>query len=298
MSQDPRAVVDRMLREMPLDLAGDLDEQRPLLEEIMCAQPLPDDATVEPASVGGVPGLEIQIAGVSSPSVILFLHGGAYTMGSAVAGAGLACELARRGSARAVSLEYRLAPEHPFPAALEDALAAYRGLLDAGTPASRIAVAGESAGGGLATALLVAANAQDLPQPSSAVVFSPWVDLTLSGATLRSRQALDPSLTVAGLRRRARDYVADATPSHGLISPVFADLHGIAPLLIQVGSHEILLSDALALAARAAEHDVAVQLEVTPGVPHVFQAFAGILEEGELALARAGHFLRSHLGLA
>ncbi|HET9094672.1 MAG TPA: alpha/beta hydrolase fold domain-containing protein [Solirubrobacteraceae bacterium] len=285
------------MRETPLDLAADLHEQRLLLEQIMTAHPLAVDVTVERISVGGVPAAEIEIASLCTSSVILYLHGGAYTMGSAASAAGLASELARRASACAVSVEYRLAPEHPYPAALDDAVAAYRGLLDAGAPPSQIAVAGESAGGGLAVALLAALNDHGLPQPSSAVVFSPWADLTLSGATMISKASLDPSLTVDGLRRRATDYVGGASASDGLVSPVFADLHGLPPLLIQVGSHEILLSDAIALAAHAAEHDVAVALEVTPEVPHVFQSFAEMLEEGDTALGRAGDFLRSHLQL-
>jgi acetyl esterase/lipase len=154
-------------------------------------------------------------------------------------------------------------------------------------PASDVVVAGESAGGGLAIALLATLADRGLPQPSCAVVFSPWVDLTLSGSSVLTRAAVDPTLTAAGLRRRAADYVGDANPADGLISPVFADVHGLAPLLIQAGSNEILLDDSVRVAARAAENDVAVTLEVTPGVPHVFQAFA--------ALRRAGSFVRDHL---
>lgn len=295
MSKQQRAAVDRMMREVPLDFTGDLHEQRTLLEQIMTAHPLAADVVVEEGFVGGVAVAEIGITSLATDSVILYLHGGAYTMGSAAAAAGLASELARHAGARVLSVEYRLAPEFPYPAALEDALAAYRGLLDAGTGSARIAVAGESAGGGLAVALLAALNGRGLPQPSSAAVFSPWADLSLSGATLTSKADVDPSISVAGLRRRAADYVGDTNALDGLISPVFANLHGLPPLLIQAGSHEILLSDAIALASRAAEHDVPVQLEITPEVPHVFQAFAEILDEGDAALRRAGAFLADHL---
>jgi acetyl esterase/lipase len=219
-------------------------------------------------------------------------------MGSAAAAAGLASELARRARSRAVCVEYRLAPEHPHPAALEDALAAYRGVLDSGIPASDVVVAGESTGGGLAIALLATLADRGLPQPSCAVVFSPWADLTLSGSTVDEKAAVDPSLTAAGLRRRAADYVGDASLADGLVSPLFADLRGLAPLLIQAGSNEILLDDALRLGARAAENDVAVTLDVTPGVPHVFQAFAAMLDEADAALTRAGSFIRDHLRTA
>jgi acetyl esterase/lipase len=143
-------------------------------------------------------------------------------------------------------------------------------------------------------AALVAARDAGLSQPSAAALFSPWVDLTLSGASMEAKAAVDLTLTPDGLRRRVGDYAGAADPSTGALSPLFADLRGIAPLLIQAGSHEVLLDDATRLSATAAAADVAVQLEVTPGVPHVFQAFAGLLDEGEVAVARAGAFLRAH----
>jgi monoterpene epsilon-lactone hydrolase len=160
---------------------------------------------------------------------------------------------------------------------------------------SRIAIAGESAGAGLVAATLVALKQAGLPLPTSAVLMSPWVDLTLSGDSMTRKAAVDPALTPAGLRRRAGDYVGGGDPAGELVSPIFADLSGSPPLLLQAGSHEILLDDAVRLAARAAAADVAVSLEVTPGVPQVFQGFAAMLDEGDAALTNAGRFVRAHL---
>ena len=226
--------------------------------------------------------------------MILYFHGGAYAVGTAASSVGLASDLARRARARLVSVDYRLAPEHPYPAALEDALAAYRGLVASGLSPSAIAFAGESAGAGLVAATLVALKRAGVPLPSAAVMMSPWVDLTLSGDSMREKAALDPALTPDGLRRRVSDYVGAGDATDGLLSPIFADLTGLPPLLVQVGSHEILLDDATRLAARAAAADVAVTLQVTPRVPHVFQAFASMLDEAGVALTSAGDFLRAH----
>lgn len=251
MSRPQREALDELLRHGPLDLGGDLAEQRSLLDQLMTAHPLPGDVTTTPGTFSGIPVVEVEVAGVSADRTVLYFHGGAYALGSAAAAAGLASDIARGGGARAVSVDYRLAPEDPYPAALEDAVAAYRDLLEAGVPPARIAVAGESAGAGLAVAMLAAARAAGLPQPCCAVLLSPWVDLTLSGTSMRTKADTDPALTGQGLARRAADYIGGAYSTDGLISPVFADLSGLPPLLIQVGSHEILLDDAVRLAARA-----------------------------------------------
>ncbi len=295
MSQQQRAAVDHLLRNGPLDLGGDLAVQRPLFEEMLTAHPLPEDVTATPTEIGGTPVLRVETADTQDGAAVLYFHGGAYAVGSAASSAGLAVAVARHSGSPVITVEYRLAPEHPYPAALDDALAAYRGLLDSGVPAERVAVVGESAGGGLALALLVALKDTDLPQPAAAAVFSPWTDLTLSGASIEDKAAADPALTGAALRVRAADYAADTDLADPLLSPVFADLKGLPPLLVQAGSREILLDDATRLAARAATHDVAVTLQVTPDVPHVFQGFSDILEEGATALSAAGAFLRSHL---
>jgi len=286
--------LDAILRQSAFPADGDVGEQRRLLRELTSAQPLPAGVTVTAAALGGVPTAEITVDGIEPRHVVLYFHGGVYVLGDAFQAAGLASQIGRRSRARVISVDYRLAPEHPYPAAVDDALAAYEALLRDGTAPSDIAFAGESAGGGLTIATLVNGRDHGLPLPAAAVLMSPWVDLTLSGTSIIGKQEVDPILTGEGLRWRVGDYVADSNASDPRISPVFAGLHGLPPMLIQVGSHEILLSDAVRLAERAANDDVAVTLEVVPGVPHVFQAYAAVLDEGEAALNRAAAFLKSH----
>jgi monoterpene epsilon-lactone hydrolase len=295
VSQQQREALDQLLRDAPLDLGGEVAEQRVIFGEMMAAIPVPADVTTSSGSLGGIPVVNVEVAGADPGWVIFYLHGGAYAIGTAAASVGLASDLARRAGAQLVTVDYRLAPEHPHPAALDDVVAAYRGLLDGGVAASAIGIAGESAGAGLAAATLVALKHAGLPQPTGAVLMSPWVDLTLSGDSISAKAAVDPALTPEGLRRRADDYVADGDRTADLVSPIFADLTGLPPLLIQAGSHEILLDDATRLASHAAAAGVGVRLEVTPGVPHVFQGFAAMLDEGDAALTSAGEFLRAHL---
>ncbi|MET7682502.1 alpha/beta hydrolase [Streptomyces sp. NPDC005423] len=294
MSRQQRQALDELLRHGPLDLGGDVAEARAVFHGMMTSLPLPPDVTTGESELGGVPVVTVETPDTDPERVLLYLHGGAYAIGSAADAAGLAGDVSRRTGARAVCVDYRLAPEHPYPAALDDALAVYRALLDEGVPSSAVAFVGESAGGGLAVATLVAARDAGLPQPASTALFSPWTDLTVSGDSAVTKAAVDPALTPAGLRDRARDYLRDTDPTTPYASPVHADLTGLAPLLVQAGSHEILLDDAVRLAARAAAHDVRVELQVWPEVPHVFQAFAALLDEGDTALRDAAAFIRGH----
>jgi acetyl esterase/lipase len=294
MTRQQRQALDDLLRHGPFDIGGDVIEQRAIFHEMIASVPLPEDVKTTPGRLGGVPVVTVETPASDPSAVLLYFHGGAYALGSAADSVGLAADVARRAGARAISVDYRLAPENPYPAAVDDAVAAYRALLDDGTPSSRIGIVGESAGGGLVIATLVALKDAGLPQPSSAVVFSPWTDLTLSGDSLVGKADVDPALTAQGLRTRARDYLRETDPASPLASPIFADLTGLAPLFIQAGSHEILLDDAVRLAARAAEHDVPVDLQVWPQVPHVFQGFAALLDEADAALQAAAAFTRAH----
>jgi monoterpene epsilon-lactone hydrolase len=298
MTQQQREAVADILRASPFDPAGDLSEQRPLFEKMIAAAPVPPDVVTIPGQLGGVPVIRVGIPGTTDDGVILYFHGGFFAIGSAAASVGLASDLARQARMQVVTVDYRLAPEHPYPAAPQDALTAYRALLDGGQDVARVALAGESAGAGLAAVTLAAIGRAGLPQPASAVLMSPWADLAGTGDSLKTKADVDPIITADAIRIRARDYLGGADACDPAVSPVYGSLAGLPPLLIQAGSHEVLLDDAIRLAARAAYDDVAVTLDVVPGVPHVFQAYAAILDEGGAALTRAGAFLRQHTGTA
>ena len=295
MSKQQRDTIDQMLRHGALDLGGDVEEQRLLFSEMMSTVPLSEDVHTVPGTLSGIPAYIITVDGISPQGTILYFHGGAYAIGTAELSAGLASELARRSRTRAVSVEYALAPEHPYPAALNDAVAAYQALLAEGIPAGEIVIAGESSGGGLALATTLAIIHTQLPRPAAVYVASPWADLTTTGTSMTTKADADPTVTADGLRRRARDYAAGHDLWDGYLSPVFANLTGFPPLLIQVGGNEVLLDDATRLAAKAAADGVHVTLEVTPDVPHVFVGFAGMLNEADEALDRAGNFIRTNL---
>ena len=295
MSSDQRETIDAILRQSAFPVGSDVNEQRRLFREAASAQPLPADVTVTAAALGGVPTAEITIDGIESRHVVLYFHGGVYVISDAFLAAGLASEIGRRTRSKVISVDYRLAPEHPYPAAVDDALAAYEALLENGTEPSDIAFAGESAGGGLAIATLVNARDRGLPLPAAAFAMSPYADLTLSGATMETKRDVDPLLSRELLQPRVTDYVSGHDPALGLISPVFADLSDLPPLIIQAGSHEVLLDDAIRLAQQAAAADVEVTLEITPRVPHVFQGFSAMLDEAAVALDRAGQLLSGHL---
>jgi acetyl esterase/lipase len=295
VSIEQRETLDAILRQSAFPVGSDVKEQRRLLRELLSAQPLPAGVTVTAATLGGVPTAEITVDGVEPRHVVLYFHGGVYVMGDAFLAAGLAAQVGRRTQAKVISVDYRLAPEHPYPAAVDDALAAYEALLRNGTAPSDIAFAGESAGGGLAIATLVNARDHGLPLPAAALVMSPYADLTLTGTTMEAKGKADPLLSREALQARVPDYTSGQDAALGLISPVFADLSGLPPLIIQAGTHEVLLDDAVRLAQQAATADVEVTLEITPGVPHVFQAYYPILDEAGTALDRAGQFLSARL---
>ena len=254
--------------------------------------PVPDDVLVTEVNAGGVPAHWLAAPGADAGRVLLFLHGGGFEFGSVRSDGELAARLGRASGMRVLFPEYRLAPEHPFPAAIDDVLAAWRWLRSGQALGARsIAVAGDSAGGGLAVALLVATRDAGEALPAAAVLMSPTVDLTSSGASMTERADQDPISTPAMLRQFASDYLAGADPETPLASPLFAQLAGLPPLLVQVGTADLLLSDSERLAAAAAEAGVDVTLEIGEGLPHVYQLMLGTPEAAE-ATERIGKFLR------
>ncbi len=273
----------------------------PTLEELRAAfvpgdrlHPVPDDVLVTEVTAGGVPAHWLTAPGADAGRVLLFLHGGGYELGSLRRHGELAARLGRASGMRVLFPEYRLAPEHPFPAAIDDVLAAWRWLRTQGLSATSIAVAGDSAGGGLAVALLVATRDAGEAVPAAAVLMSPTVDLTSSGASMTERAGQDPVSTPAMLRQFASDYLAGADPKTPLASPLFAALAGLPPLLIQVGTADLLLSDSERLAAAAAEAGVDVTLEIGEGLPHVYQLLLGTPEAAQ-ATRQIGKFLRARV---
>ncbi|MFZ0016314.1 MAG: alpha/beta hydrolase [Acetobacteraceae bacterium] len=270
-----------------------LVERRARLDALGARYTLPADVRTEQVDANGVFAEWTITRSADADRVIMFLHGGAYISGSIASHRHVMAELGRQAEARTLALGYRLAPEHAFPAALDDALAGYRFLLSSGYDAARITLAGESAGGGLAIATLLSLRDAGVTLPGSVWCSSPWVDLEMTGATMTSKAAVDPLIQKPYLIETAAAYLRGTDPRSPLVSPIHADLHGLPRMLIQVGSAETLLSDSIRLAAVAGEADVDVTLQVWPGMIHAWHLFYPQLAEGRRALAAVGAFIRA-----
>jgi epsilon-lactone hydrolase len=271
-------------------------ERRRRLDEVGAMWPVADDIKLEAVDLEGVKG-EWSIAPGADPSrVLMFFHGGGYCSGSIVSHRRMVTEAGRAGGLRTLAVDYRLAPEHPFPAARDDALKAWRRLRNEGYSAKHIAVGGDSAGGNLTLALVGELKRAGEDLPGCLWLLSPWVDLTMSGATLASKSAVDPLIQKGYLEDLAKAYVpAGMDRSDPRLSPLYADLKGLPPTLIQIGSAETLLDDAVRFAAVAGEADVSATLEIWPHMIHAWPLWNAQLEPGRRALAHAGAFLREHL---
>jgi monoterpene epsilon-lactone hydrolase len=271
-------------------------ERRQRLDEVGSVWPIADDVSLESVNLDGVPG-EFSIVPGSDPSrVLMFFHGGGYCSGSIVSHRRMVTEAGRAGGVRTLAVGFRLAPEHPFPAAYDDALTAWRWLRTQGIAANNIAVGGDSAGGGLTLALTMRLRAAGEPMPGCLWLSSPWTDLTMSGATLATKDAVDPLIHKPYLEELASAYVpAGMARADPRISPLFADLRGLPPMLIQVGSAETLLDDSVRFAGSAGAADVPVTLEVWPDMIHAWALWNAKLAAGRDALKSAGAFIRRHL---
>jgi len=271
--------------------SDDYRQRRRDIDERGLAYGLQPDVKVEPVTANGVRAEWSSTPGATDDAALLYLHGGGYVIGSLDSHRHLVVEAGRAAGCWALALDYRLAPEHPFPAAVEDAVAGYRYLLGRRLKPDRIAIAGDSAGGGLVVAAMVAIRDAGLPQPGCGWCISPWVDMEASGETMTSRSAADPMVQKPGILDMARLYLNGSDPRSPLASPIRADLRGIAPLLIQVGASETLLDDALALAKVAGAADVYVDLQIWPEMVHVWHLFHPELKAGGRAIDSGGAFV-------
>lgn len=284
-------VVVEMLRANPPVKGSDVTAMRAAMAGVFAAMPPPEGVKLQGVDAGGAHAEWTRAETADDETVVLYLHGGGYVMGSVATHRGLTSALSRATGGRVLSLDYRLGPEHPHPAAVHDATSAYRFLLALGIAPSSIAIAGDSAGGGLTVATLIALRDAGVALPAAAVCISPWVDLTQSGATMQTKAAEDPMVTREALQLMANAYLAGGDPRAATASPLFADLRGLPPLLIQVGTAETLLDDARRLAERAKSAGVDVVLEEWDEMIHVWHAFAAMLPEGRRAIDRIGEYL-------
>ena len=280
------------LAKLPPSDSMTVAQRRTQYERAEKAFPTPPDVKVEHVTAGTVPSEWLSAPGARADAAVLYLHGGGYVIGSPRSHRHLAAAIGRAASSPVLLPDYRLAPECPYPAAVDDAVAAYRWLLDHGNRPAHLVIAGDSAGGGLTVATLLALRDAGVPLPAAGVCISPWVDLTCGGGSYTTRAAVDPIVTREGVGAMATAYLAGKDPKTPVASPLFADLHGLPPLLIQVGDAEVLLDDAVLLAERARKAGVEATLDVWDAMIHVWHWFFPMLDEGQAAIDRIGEFVR------
>ena len=288
ISEQLKNVIER-IKSQPQNPNASIEKRRAGMERI--SEHVASDVTCEPVNVSGVPAEWIAAPGAVQDRVILYLHGGGYVIGSINTHRAMIARIARASKARALAIDYRLAPEHPFPAAVDDATAAYKWLLAEGYEPGKIVIAGDSAGGGLTLAALVALRDSGVPMPAGAVPISPWTDLEGTGESVRSRAAKDPMVTQSNLAESAKQYYGARDPKDPLVSPLHANFRGLPPMLIHVGDAEILLDDSTRVAERARLAGVKVELEVWDDMIHVWHVFAKLLPEGQQAIDKIGKFV-------
>ncbi|NUM36562.1 MAG: alpha/beta hydrolase [Candidatus Brocadiae bacterium] len=272
-----------------------IDAQREEFENVSRTFKLQADVERESAEISGLCGEWIKIHGESTQYHILYLHGGGYTLGSIHTHRELVSRIARACHAKILLVDYRLAPENPFPAAVEDAVASYQYMLDKGIPSNNIVIMGDSAGGGLTLSTLLFLKNRQLPMPAAAVCLSPWVDLAGTGESMKSRSHLDPMINEKMIGIMARHYMGKEDLKNPLASSIYADLTGLPPLLIQVGTNEVLFDDAIRLAERAKECHVKAELDIWQDMTHVWHFFSFLLPQANAAINKIAAFIDKHI---
>ena len=294
-SQELDTVLE-MIRKRSAEVRKTTDDDRLSYERIMSSLPLDDDIETQRVGVNGVPAEWISAPESQESRVVLYLHGGGYLFGSARTHRVMLAHLARAAKARVLALDYRLAPEIPFPAPVEDSVSAYQWLLSQGVSPRKIVFGGDSAGGGLVVAAMVALRSVGEPMPAAGVCISPWADMEATGQSFTTNAENDPSVSRERILKIAGVYLDGKDPKAPLASPIHADLTGLPPLLLQVGGIEVLLDDSTALKSRAKEAGVSVEMEVWDDMPHVWHHFAPILPEARKAIGKIGEFVLRHTG--
>lgn len=297
-SEAHQAIVDLLRAQGPLgagDQEIDVEAMRAGMEAMVATSVVPDGTSCEPVSAGGVPAEWLDGPGIDRDRVLLYFHGGGYVIGSIATHRAMVARIAAAAGVRALIIDYRLAPEHPFPAAVDDATAAYRFLLDEGYASERIAVGGDSAGGGLTFACLLALREAGDPLPEAAIALSPWVDLEGLGDSMTSKAEADPMIDRQGLLKMSALYLGNESARNPLAAPLYADLAGLPPVYIQAGTAETLLDDATRIAEKARDAGVPVEVDLYEDLVHVFQAFVPHVPESVEAIEKLGAFIKRQL---
>ena len=284
-----------LLDSMPDTSGMTFQERRADFEQQVSLLTVAENVTCEPVSASGIPAEWNVPEGASERDVLLYLHGGGYCVGSIITHRSMVSHIAGAAKIKALLIDYRLAPENPFPAAVEDSTAAYEWLLSQGIAAGSIIIAGDSAGGGLTVATLMSLREKEVPLPAAAVLISPWVDLAITGDSIISKADIDPMVTKEALMEFAEAYLGDADSRTPLASPLYGDLDGLPPMLIHVGAAEILLDDAARMADRAGKAGVDISLNTAEGMCHVWHFFSSMLPEAMEAIEEVAKFMRKHL---
>jgi acetyl esterase/lipase len=296
MASPQLQAIIQAFRDRPVDKSRTIEQSRADMEQLLEIFPVPVDVSVEAVDAGGVPAAWIGVPNSIEKKVLYFLHGGGYATGSIKTHTEMVSRICRAAGLRALLIDYRLAPEHPFPAAVEDAATAYRWLVKQAISPADIVIAGDSAGGGLTLATLANLRDSAEPLPAAAVCLSPWTDMEAIGESVRRNASVDPLIDREELLRLAGLYLAGADPRTPLAAPLYADPKGMPPLLIQVGGAEVLIDDSARFAERAKAAGVDVTLEVWEEMIHVWQIMAALLPEGQQAIDHIGAFVRERLG--